>query len=139
MEGGRGEHGIDAVDRCQAMDVGNQGIEVVARLVGIDQGDLARRPAPAHRLDHALDEVAGGAAIGGPHIGEDEGLAGIGHRGDRIEDQRRGPVDDMLGAQGGERVVAAALHGNDLVHPSSQSGTGRFLLLRKAGLKSFVW
>jgi len=121
------------------MDRADQGIEIVARLVGIDQGDLPPRPAPAHRLHHAFDEVAGGAAIGGPHIGEDEGPARIGHRGDGIENQRRGPVDDMLGAQGGERVIAAALHGDDLVHPSSQSGTGRFLLLRKAGLKSLVW
>jgi len=139
MERGGGEEWIDALDRRQAVDRANQGVEIVARLVGIDQRDLAARPAPAHRLDHALDETAGGAAIGGPHIGEDERRARIRHGGDRVEDQRRGAVDDMLGAQGGERVVAAALHGDDLVHPSSQSGTGRFLLLRKAGLKSLVW
>ena len=100
MEGGGGEERIDALDRRQAVDCVNQGVEIVAGLVGIDERDLAAGPAPAHRLHHALDEIAGGAAIGGPHIGEDEGLARIGHGGDGVEDQRRGAVDDMLGARG---------------------------------------
>jgi hypothetical protein len=54
---------------------------------------------------------------------------GVWHASNRVEDQLGGAVDDVLGANRGKRIVAAALHGDRVAHgrgaiPQSSSQLG---------------
>jgi len=99
---------------AKPVNIGNQGVEIVTRLVRIDHGDRCPGGACDDRIDHPGDHRQRGAGVGGAHVGNRES------RFDRVQLQlldsvqhhRRGRIDDVLGADSGQRVESAAAHGN---------------------------
>ena len=57
------------VERAKAINVCNQRVEIVARLVGVDDRHWRPRAAFAHRPDRTRNHRQRGAGIGGTHVG----------------------------------------------------------------------
>jgi hypothetical protein len=96
----------------ETVDVGYQRIEIVTRLIRIYDRYRRLRCAGPHGLDRLADHRQRGARVCGSHVGKRKpaGYRCLRQAFDRFHDHRRGRVDYVFGADGGQRVDSAAAH-----------------------------
>ena len=100
------------IDIGLAVNIAEDLTEVVSRQVSINHLDGAVRRSAAYFLQNRPHHRDGCATVRASGIRHGERCCDIGnvHRRQRLHDHRRSAVDHVLCADGGFRIVAAALH-----------------------------
>src|SRR6266581_3709866 len=89
-------------DRSEAVNEVKQTVVIIARLVGVDDGDRSFRPAGACRADCLSYHLQRGPAVGTAHVRQGEGTyqVRLWQAVNRLEDKRRRAIDDIFGTLG---------------------------------------